>query len=169
MPLASNILFTETQRYNEIWIKYLTGMSLTSVTALFIYLLIAPVNTVPGWIGIGIFGVWVFLLIVFLVVFFNSLSIRIDEQGITFNEMPSKVQQWHEWKDIHQILFVQYKNGIWGVRSSIKNGPAFNLRGKAGIQIIFKNGQKIQLGIQKLKEAKAVIEQYCQTDEARKD
>ncbi|WP_370996235.1 hypothetical protein [Mucilaginibacter sp. RCC_168] len=99
-----------------------------------------------------------------IVIFLSSLFIKIDEQGILLKEKPSKTEILCHWENIDQLIFRYYKYGVWGVRSSRKQGKAFNVKGKAGIQIIFKNGQKLQLGIQNIEEAKLTIEHYFKAE-----
>lgn len=161
MPLSTiDKVFTETQKYNEPWIRYATILLSIFFGVGLVYCLAVPTSEVSGDIGIGLFAGAGIMLIACIIVFFKTLTIKIDEHGIMFKEKPAKVEAMCRWEDIDQVLFCYYKNGIWGVRSSAKNGMAYNLRAKAGIQIILKNGEKAQLGIQKIKEARAIIEHY---------
>jgi hypothetical protein len=47
--------------------------------------------------------------------------------------------------------------GGWGIRGSFKNGKAYNISGKLGLQIVFKNGKKLLIGSQKPEELVAAI------------
>jgi hypothetical protein len=47
--------------------------------------------------------------------------------------------------------------GGWGIRCG-KNGKAYNVSGKKGLQIIFKNGKKLLIGSQNPEELVAAID-----------
>jgi hypothetical protein len=160
MSLNSDKIFIETQKFDSPKSRLIAViLSAFFVTGL-AYSLIAPANLIPAGIGIGFFAGCAVMLIVDTYVFFKSLRIKIDEEGIILKEKPSKVEILCKWENIDQIFVRYYKSGIGGMRSSAENGPGYNLTGKAGIQIIFKNGEKIQLGIQKIEEAKLIIKHY---------
>jgi hypothetical protein len=164
MSLNSDKIFIETQKFDSPRSKYIAIiLSMLFVIGL-TYSLIAPVNSIPAVIGIGFFGGCAIMLIVDTYVFFKSLVIEINEQGIILKEKPSKVEILGKWDNIDKVFVRYYKYGIWGIRSSTKNGMGYNLKGKAGIQIIFKSGQKIQIGIQNIEEAKLVIEHYFKAE-----
>lgn len=160
--MASNAdnTFIETQNYNNPRSKYIAIILSVFFTSGVVYTLFAPVHAVPADVGIGLFAGWCFIICVDIYVFFRSLYIRIDEQGIVLKEKPSKIEILCEWENIDQVLVRYYKHGILGIRSGAKNGLAFNLKAKAGIQIVFKNGEEIHLGIQNIENAKLVIEHY---------
>ncbi|MBB6112199.1 hypothetical protein [Mucilaginibacter lappiensis] len=160
MPLNSDNIFIETQKYDDPRLKYF-AIALTALAIItFLYFITAPLHTVSNVIGFEAFFGLCVMLIVDMYVFFKSLFIKIDEHGISLKEKPSKTEILCHWENIDQIIFRYYKYGIWGVKSSRKQGMAYNLKGKVGIQIIFKNGQKLQLGIQNMEEAKLTIEHY---------
>lgn len=48
--------------------------------------------------------------------------------------------------------------GGWGIRGSFKNGKAYNVSGKKGLQIVFKNGKKLLIGSQNPEELAAAID-----------
>lgn len=125
-----------------------------------VYTLLAPVHSVPTIVGIGLFAGCCAVIGVDIHVFFRSLFIRIDSQGILLKEKPSKTEVLCPWENIDKLFAHHYKHGIWEIRSSAKRGMAFNLKAKAGIQIVFKNGEQIDLGIQNIEEAKLVIDRY---------
>jgi hypothetical protein len=160
MPLTSNKTFTETQKYDEPRVRYTAAALSVLVVIGLTYSFASPVHTVPdGIIWGSLLGLCI-MSFADMFIFFKSLFIKVDGDGIMLKEKPSKTEILCNWENIDQIIFRYYKYGIWGIKSSRKQGMAYNLKGKAGIQIIFKNGQKLQLGIQNIGEAKLVIDHY---------
>lgn len=160
MPSNSGKIFIETQKYDEPRVRYIAAALSVLVIIGLVYSFNAPVHTVPDGIIWGNLTALCVMSFADMYIFFKSLFIKIDGDGILLKEKPSKIEILCQWEDIDQIIFRYYKYGIWGIRSSRKQGMAYNVRGKAGIQIIFKNGQKLQLGIQTIEEAKLIIDHY---------
>jgi hypothetical protein len=48
--------------------------------------------------------------------------------------------------------------GGWGIRGSFKNGKAYNVSGKLGLQLVFKTGKKLLVGSQNPEELVAAID-----------
>jgi len=164
MSHNSDKIFIEAQKFDSPRLKYIAIILSVLFVIGLTYSLIVPVNSIPAVIGIGFFCGCGVMLIVDTYVFFKSLVIEIDEQGIILKEKPSKAEILCKWDSIDQVHVRHYKYGIGGMRSSTKNGMAYNLKGKAGIQIIFKSGEKIQIGIQNIEEAKLIIEHYFKAE-----
>lgn len=160
MSFNSDRIFTETQKFDTPGAKFIAIILSVVFVAGLTYSLIAPVNSIPAGIGIGLFGGCGIMIVVDKYVFFKSLVIKIDEQGIFLKERPSKVEILCKWDNIDQVFI---RDRFLRLRSTHKNGMGYNLKANNGIQIIFKNGEKIQIGIQNIEEAKLVIEHYLKT------
>ncbi|WP_439695148.1 hypothetical protein ACFGVS_18920 [Mucilaginibacter sp. AW1-7] len=161
MSFNSDKIFTETQKFDSPRAKFIAIILSVVFVAGLAYSLIAPVNSIPAGIGIGLFGGCVIMIMVDTYVFFKSLVIKIDEQGIFLKEKPSKVEILCKWDNIDQVFV---RDRFLRLRSTQKNGMGYNLKANNGIQIIFKNGEKIQVGIQNIEEAKQIIEHYLKTE-----
>lgn len=93
----------------------------------------------------------VVLALLFVLFWFTRLETRIDPEGITIRYFPFQ-RHYHyvQWSDLEKVYVRTYKPlaeyGGWGLRYSLKNGKAFNISGKNGLQLVFKNGKKILIG-----------------------
>jgi hypothetical protein len=115
----------------------------------------------------------VILIFVTMLIFSSTLETRIDEVGITYRFSPihSKTRNI-PWDGLEECGVRKYspilEYGGWGFRGGIKsklfgigkNGVAFNVRGKIGIQMKLKDGSKILIGTQKMAQAEEVIKKY---------
>lgn len=131
-------------------------------------LAIAPIITglfIENRVGIIISLIAAIPLITLLLI--TRLKTDISEKGIFVKFFPiyvfDKIILWEQIEDIH----IRHYNSLgefggWGVRISYKHGMAYNVKGKTGIQITFKNGKKLLIGTQKPDEAMKVIDQYFQ-------
>ncbi len=112
-------------------------------------------------------GFWIgFAVMLPVILLFRSLALytEIDEHGIRYRFAPfqgnPKQISWQEIEKCHTRKYrplLEY--GGWGMRMGSKGG-AYNVRGNFGIQIKFKNGNKLLIGTQKPKEAQQIIDKY---------
>lgn len=97
--------------------------------------------------------------IVFLLL---KLETKIDSTGIfiRFSFIPGSRKQWN-WGDIQRAYIRTYKPvteyGGWGIRYTFRNGRAFNVSGKTGLQLELKNGKKVLIGTQQEAELNKVL------------
>jgi len=98
-----------------------------------------------------------------------KLTTKIDEIGIHYQFYPIhfslKIINWSELKAARVRTYLPLSEfGGWGFRSGFfgnkGKGKALNISGDIGIQLEFKNGQKLLIGTQKQTEAKSVLETY---------
>lgn len=156
----NNTVFVESQGFVTKWL-----------IVLFIFLLSIEGHTIyTVFVDTGVFsfgvGFWI-LLVVFLALFFIRLKTRIDDQGIQIQFFPFVIRKRWKWEDIGAIYMTEYSlrdYGGWGYRFSAK-GIAYTTKGKNGIQIILKNGQKRLIGTQHPDQAASIIAMYKITDD----
>lgn len=160
MSLSTEWIFIEEQKFDNKKLRYIAILLSVFFGAGFAWAIAMPFMAATKVIGYASFFGCAVMFFVDFFVFVTSLNIKIDEEGIFFKENPSKVEGLCKWEQIDGIRVRYYKYGI----SSFKGGPAYSLKGKTGIQIIFNNGQKLQIGIQNINEAKRVIEHYLKKE-----
>jgi hypothetical protein len=98
--------------------------------------------------------------------YFMKLITIIDKNGIEVNykSIPLAYRKI-SWNEIENIEVVTYSPlwefGGWGVRWSA-NGWCYNVRGKYGIKIRYKNNETFLIGTQEPENVKQIIDYYKQ-------
>lgn len=159
--MNNQYLFTETQKFRQWWLWII-------ILSIDIMLLIAVYNQVfleeslgdkpmsnTGLIVTSIVSILVTGLFLFL-----KLDTRIDTKGIYVRFFPIRVFfKFFAWDTINKAEVRQYKAlleyGGWGIRYG--NGKALNVSGNMGLQLIFKNNNKLLIGTNKPDELENII------------
>lgn len=147
----SKALFTEKQRFRQIWLIVLllgiAGVMVWGFVQQIIFGIPFGNNPAPDWmmylmvlIPISIFG------------FFFSLTLhtRVDKNGVSFRFFPvHRNDRLIKWESIKRVYVRKYKPiaeyGGWGFRRG-RSGIAYNTSGNMGLQIVLQDGKKILLG-----------------------
>ncbi len=124
-------------------------------------------------LGVGIYGAvrekeWgaepiIGLSILFItIIFFIFIRLRttVDSTGITVDFKPFLWNKLWSWDKIAAVQIKKYSlldYGGWGYRIG-PNGTAYTVQGKYGVQIQFKNGDKILVGTQKPEEIQQFLD-----------
>lgn len=168
--MKNEILFTEKQRFNQWWVwLILLGINGLFLFGVFKQVIIGeefgdnPMNNAGLLITAGI-------IILFTILFMNfRLETKIDKDGIyvRFSPFHAKFKQY-TWDSITKSFVRQYspiaEYGGWGVRYG-SLGNAYNVSGNKGLQLEFKDNQKLLIGTnkpEKLTEALPKIGQLKQ-------
>ncbi|MEX0291453.1 MAG: DUF6141 family protein [Flavobacteriaceae bacterium] len=160
-------VFKEVQRFNQWWMQ-LVNLSMVLLLGYLCYSWyfsgntvddVAPDNWILQLLVIGSIGITLLLLLIL------KLRTEIDNRGIHYQFLPfhrnKKSIPWEEMESCRVRTYNAIREyGGWGFRASFGNGKAYNVKGNQGIQIALKNGQKLLLGTQKMKEAAQVIDRY---------
>lgn len=165
-----NPLFTETQKFNQWWHYLLAGLPLFLAvsTYLGIWLDVMPLKgeEKKEAVIVSLFMTLLFGVLFFLWFFLLRLKTTISENGIMakFSGLPF-CKRTIPWEDIQSVSTVTYSPlydyGGWGVRYSTSgNGWCYNVSGKEGIKIIYKNGKSFLIGTQHKEEAEKIINFY---------
>lgn len=157
-------VFTETQRFNQIWLWVL----LLFVDGMMLYKLY-PVLIQHGGINpnlnngtlISLITAPIVLVLVNAFIFMIRLDTKYDNNGITYRFWP--VMQSYKTIKLNEIKSYEVKDinpllsfGGWGFRRRIGK-LLLNTRGKYGIEIQRHEGIKITLGTQQLESVKEVM------------
>lgn len=167
--MSSNILFSETQKFNQWWIKLI----LLPINALFIYgfyqqiVLKQPFGDKPmSDIGIIIFTI---LVLLFTLLFLNlKLVTTIKINGIDLQFYPFHLKAKHyNWADIIQWEVRTYdaisEFGGWGIRiGGFKKGMAYNVSGNKGLQLVLKTNKKLLIGTNKAEQLTETLRNLAQ-------
>lgn len=116
-------------------------------------------------------GFWIGLTVMSLVIpVFRLLLLHteIDDSGISYQFSPfhrsKKRIRWDEVKNCYTRKYqpiLEY--GGWGLRMGPK-GSAYNVKGNFGVQIEFKNGEKLLIGTQNPERAQYIINKYFKNE-----
>jgi hypothetical protein len=160
--MNSHALFTEKQRFNQWWIWAI----LISVNAVMLFGLAQqmvfkkPFGENPASDGGIIFGAFMCSLLLIVFVSFR-LETKIYQGGIAVRFFPLQLKtRYFAFEDISSMEIREYKPimeyGGWGIRGFGSN-RALNIKGKIGLQLVFKNGQKLLIGTQKADEIVKIL------------
>ncbi|MBS1773773.1 MAG: hypothetical protein JST82_13015 [Bacteroidetes bacterium] len=156
--------FEETQRFRQWWIWLLL-------------LLAAILPFMKGWLrsnfefirhihitGPAIIPMIIIALVIILFAIIK-LETKVDETAISYRFYPIQIKMRHKlWEDIDKAYVRKYspilEYGGWGYRFvGRKRGDALNISGNKGLQIVFKNGNKLLIGTNKPEELNAALKE----------
>jgi hypothetical protein len=92
-----------------------------------------------------------------------KLETSIDNNGISVRFFPFHLKKKHfNWDQLESCSIRTYKPvieyGGWGIRKTFSGkGTAYNVKGKVGLQLVFKNGDRLLIGTQKAEELNEVL------------
>lgn len=92
-----------------------------------------------------------------------KLETLIDTNGISVRFFPFHLKKKHfNWDQLESCSIRTYKPvieyGGWGIRKTFSGkGTAYNVKGKVGLQLVFKNGDRLLIGTQKAEELNEVL------------
>lgn len=148
--------FSETQKFRQWWLWFLFA-GIKGVMGFFIVTQVlfgtpfgsSVVDNVLLLIG------FLFMLVLSLLFFIMKLETRITDTGIAVRFYPIQLKfRNYKWEDIDQMYVREYaplsEYGGWGIRYSlVGKGRAFNVSGRMGLQLVFKDGKKLLIGTNK--------------------
>jgi hypothetical protein len=110
------------------------------------------------FVTLGIF------LVVIVFLFSMRLDTEITDEGIYVQFFPFHLhRRFYPKASIQEIYVREYKPileyGGYGIRYSF-SGKAYNVRGKMGLQLKFKDGGKLLIGTQKMEEMEDILKRW---------
>ena len=152
--------FKETQRFPRTWILVI----LILTAPIFILMAFRALNgfMVSQWDPL----IWFSLIIIPLVIIFMNMirmTTHLDETGIEVQFYPiHRKPRFFSWSEIRSAEVRKYRPlweyGGWGIRIGPK-GKAYNISGKQGLQLVFRNGKQLLIGTQQPSELQDVIDE----------
>jgi len=161
--MTQEILFLEKQRFSQWWVWLL----LAFIAFILGYFFIQEIKNGANWndlIKTGNLAMWLlFLLLTFALFYFSQLKTIINKDGISVSFFPFLRKKTYRWQDIEKVYTRTYspiwEYGGWGIRYGFKNGMAYNISGKEGLQLVLKNGKKILIGSKKVAAINRILEE----------
>ncbi|MGC9330462.1 MAG: hypothetical protein ACP5DZ_01135 [Bacteroidales bacterium] len=161
------VLYKETQQQRQTWVFLL-------VVLLFLLSLVAVVQQNIMGVPFGNHPLpdtalcFMPLIPAFLLAFLymNRLETVVTKKGVWLKYKPYhgkyRFYPWSEIENAYVRIYQPMKEyGGYGIRLlSGKSSGAYNVSGKTGLQLVFKNGRHLLIGTQKGDELKSVISQH---------
>lgn len=152
--MENKILFSEKQKFNQWWIwpffVLTTGLFLYGCVQQLFYKIPFGDNTMSDS---GLIFSTVAISSISVLFFVFRLETNITEEAIYLRFFPLHLKyRKYLWTDIETAEVRTYKPileyGGYGIRG-FGNNRAFNIAGKTGLQLVFKDGRKLLIGTQK--------------------
>lgn len=144
-------LFYESQKFNQWWVWLIIFAVILLNLIIFIKI---PSNSMFVLL----------LLIIGLAYLFRRIKLEtaIKEDGIYVRFFPLHIMfAFHPWETIEKVYVRTYsaisEYGGWGIREGFIAGKAYNVDGEDGLQIEFKNKEKLLIGTAKPDELRKVL------------
>lgn len=160
--MNSNYLFTEKQKFTQWWI----WLVLIGINGMFLYGIYRQIilNEIFGDNQISneaLIVLYVLTLLITLLFVIMRLDTKINKEGIYVRLYPLHLNfKFYKWDEIEKAYIRKYNPilefGGWGLRFGFK-GMAYNVSGNKGLQLEFKNGNKLLIGTNRAEELKKVL------------
>lgn len=161
------ILFSEKQQFRQWWIWVILVLP-------FGFEIFKTLNEGhPLSLMLHSLGFYFYIPFLLLLLLFSVMTLKTDikENGIFVQFFPFHLKpKFFPWENILAVYVRKYKPlweyGGWGIRLSLsKGGKAYNVSGNMGIQLVFKNDQKLLIGTKRPLEVNQVLEQLGRMNE----
>ncbi|WP_167609138.1 hypothetical protein [Maribellus sediminis] len=157
------VLFSEEQRFNQWWIKFIAMASLLAVLIPILVRIYTQVmgsnplgdteTSLEGLVVSGIVSV-VVIVFMFIVIFASQLKTKITTEALFVIYSPFK-RNWQKFtpEQISRYEIRTYRAkreyGGHGIKTRRRYGSAYTISGNVGMQLYLKNGKKLLIGTQK--------------------
>lgn len=166
-------VFTETQGFNQWWIKllYMSGIVFVLFCCYNWYVLEKGTGNVLPTDTVGQAAVLCTVLLAIIFLYIIKLETTIDEIGVHYQffhlYFSKKTIPWHQIEKFYVRTYKPLSEyGGWGYRLSLSGkGKALNIRRNKGIQLELNTSKKLLLGTQYPEDAQKVINRYFKKDE----
>jgi hypothetical protein len=150
--MKSTILFQEKQQFRQWWLWLL----LTAITG-FLFLKTVLWHDYGNMNSTTMLFPLTIMALVVLLFWFIKLETKIAEEGIYVSFFPLLLAtKFYSWEKIENAFIKKYNPildyGGWGIRMG-----AYNVSGNMGLQLEFKNGNKLLIGTQKAEEIQIIV------------
>jgi hypothetical protein len=152
----TDIIYREEQKFS-LWLRWLVYLSMGLSVAISVFALTkesASNGSQDTWeIILGVIvGIGVPIAITALFILLK-LQTEVHPDGIYVRFFPFHIHfKRFAAEDLSEYYARQYKPireyGGWGIRYSIRNGRAYNVRGNKGVQLVLSTGKKLLIGSQ---------------------
>lgn len=162
-----NSVFTETQKFNKWWHYLIAGVPVVLIIVI-MSLVQFDIVTSKDRTKTPVLFFSIIIITSFCFIWFTILKLKteINSEGIFVHFLGIPFcKRAIKWEDLQSVSIITYSPlsdyGGWGVRYSISgNGWCYNVSGKSGIKMVYKNGKPFLIGTQQPKEAEKIINLY---------
>lgn len=155
------LLFEEEQRIPRAWLWLLVPILSAGSLAAILAMVFAEGERSVGRV-IGVVSVLTVTNVVVLTLMLKlRLVVEVDRRAIRVR-MPPLVDRRLRLEDVTAWEAREYRPireyGGWGIRYSLRNGRAYNMSGRYGVQLVMANGKRILIGSQRAEELAEAID-----------
>lgn len=149
------MIFNEKQRFSQWWLWLLLLLVISNLVREFLN------GTVEEKQALFFSALTLTLTSVLFAIM--KLETSIDNNGISVRFFPFHLKKKHfNWDQLESCSIRTYKPvieyGGWGIRKTFSGkGTAYNVKGKVGLQLVFKNGDRLLIGTQKAEKLNEVL------------
>ena len=153
-------MYTEKQRFRQIWLWVILIGILSLATFQWVQVSIETNQLINER-----FVPFLVLLLVSNLIYAIELKTQINERGVQVQFFPIHFKpRFYAWDSILKAEVRNYsplaEYGGWGYRIGLFGaGKALNIQGNWGLQLVFKNGQKLLIGTQNLEKITEIMNQ----------
>jgi hypothetical protein len=163
-----SLIFFENQNYTKSWIWLLLAV-LTIFIIRFVVRLLKEENIKK--INPLFFAIFLIPLALLFLALSMKLETRFDNSGFSYRYYPfSFAYTKLDWVNIDSVYVREYlpiaEYGGWGVRES-EMGKAYTVSGNMGIQVVFKNKERLLFGTHEPERAKIILSNLKQANYIR--
>ena len=143
------MIYRETQKFTQWWLWiFLVGLTVLPIYSIIQQLVFKKEfgnNPMSDW-GLIIFAFGIFIFVYFFYSITLITEIDKHEIRIRFNPFLKKNIRWSE---VASAKIINYGFVGYGIRYGSRHGVVYNIKGKIGLALILKNGQKMVIGTQR--------------------
>lgn len=154
--------FREEQKFTQWWLwLILIGVGIIPIFGIYQQILVGePFGDKPmSDTGLLIFTLFTWGLLAMF--YFMRLVTEIDPIEIRMNFIPF-TKKTVKWSQVKSAKVVDYGFVGYGIRLGSKFGTIYNVKGRMGLAIELKNGNKFLIGTQRSTEIQELVDRYLQ-------
>lgn len=167
--LDDDVLFTEKQRFNQVWLWILLlGINGLCITGVILQVFFGQAVGDKPTSDAGILILAGLLLTITLFIASLRLHTTIRKEGIYVRFFPFHLKvRYFAWDKLSKAHIRKYspifEYGGWGLRIDLfGRGTAYNVSGNMGLQLEFSDGNKLLIGTKKPEELTEVLKKMGQ-------
>lgn len=154
--------FNETQKFRQIWLWAIVFLAAFGAAIAIVFSLDESNQQINNDVEFTIALSIAVPFVIIALLYFAKLETTINQFGIEVRFVPFLIKRkFWLWNEISKVYIREYapimEYGGWGLRYSFRNGRAYNVSGKIGLQIELTNGKKVLIGTQKGEEIQLLL------------
>ncbi|MGE5356069.1 MAG: hypothetical protein ACM3PT_07495 [Deltaproteobacteria bacterium] len=163
--MKKEVLYSEVQRFTQFWI-WIPIFAVNGFVMFGVYkqMVLGELFLENSFSNRGLLLFFVFMVLFMVFFIFMKLETIVSRDGIFVRFFPIHLKyRFFKWDDVDKAYIRKYnaifEYGGWGIKYSLGGkGKAYNVSGNMGLQIEFKNGEKILIGTKNPDKLRYVFE-----------